>query len=92
MSPIVINAQPTNFVPPNKVKDKKLSSQSDLEPSREPPGDEGDIEKAREERKANGRKISFVIFVSLMCLALYHIVQRKTTILAGVSWLSRGIK
>lgn len=41
-------------------------------------------DEAREERKATGRSVAIVIFLSLMCLALYHVVQRKTTILAGV--------
>ena len=44
-------------------------------------------EEAREERKATGRSVAIVIFLSLMCLALYHVVQRKTTILAGVSFI-----
>lgn len=47
--------------------------------------DDDNTETAREERKATGRTVAVVIFLCLMCLAIYHVIQRKTTILAGVS-------
>lgn len=39
----------------------------------------------QEERKATGRTIAIVIFLSVMCVALYQVVQRRKTALAGVS-------
>lgn len=57
-----------------------------LESIQETPKDEDDTEVAREERKATGRSVAILIFLCLMCLALYHVVQRKTTILAGVGF------
>lgn len=69
-----------------KIKDEVKLSQSKPEvvPVVEEKSEE-EIERAREERKATGRTIAIVIFLSLMCLALYQVIQRKTTILAGVS-------
>lgn len=58
--------------------------------------EEIDDGEAREERKATGRSIAIGIFIALMFLALYHVIQKKTTILAGVSFffllhMSNGI-
>lgn len=69
----------------DKIKEKDIKTES-LEES-PGPGEEVNDEEAREERKATGRSVAIVIFLSLMCLALYHVIQRKTTILAGVSCL-----
>lgn len=66
----------------DKNKDKEIKTDSLVEES---PGEVKNEEEAREERKATGRSVAIVIFLSLMCLALYHVIQRKTTILAGVS-------
>lgn len=79
MSPILINAQTSGVTPPKAVK---KSSQSDLESTVD---DEAKVQKARDERKSTGRSIAIIIFLSLMCLALYHIFQKKTSVLAGVS-------
>jgi hypothetical protein len=79
MSPILINAQTSGVKPPKPVK---KSSQSDLESTVE---EEPTVQKARDDRKATGRSIAIIIFVSLMCLALYHIFHKKTSVLAGVS-------
>ncbi|CRK96620.1 CLUMA_CG009880, isoform A [Clunio marinus] len=85
MSPIIINSGTSNITPsskahrkdsPNKEKNHELSDE-------EQKLEEG-TEKAREERKATGRSIAIIIFLSLMCLALYHVIKKKTTILAGV--------
>lgn len=45
---------------------------------------EENTEKSREERRATGRTIAIVIFVILMCTAIYHVIQKKTTVLTGV--------
>lgn len=64
----------------------KNAPQSDIELDMNQEGakDNDDTEIAREERKATGRSVAIVIFLCLMCLAIYHVIQRKTTILAGV--------
>lgn len=48
---------------------------------------EESTEKAREKRRATGRTITIIIFVIVMCTAIYHIIQKKTTVLTGVSSL-----
>ncbi|KAL7038871.1 hypothetical protein ACKWTF_009723 [Chironomus riparius] len=73
MSPILINST-SNVIPKtshnnNIVEEEKVEEETEI---------------AREERKATGRSIAIIIFLSLMCLALYHVIQKKTTILAGV--------
>ncbi|KAG5682265.1 hypothetical protein PVAND_011629 [Polypedilum vanderplanki] len=70
MSPIIINSTNPIIHKSNNLDDEEKG--------------EEDTEKAREERKQTGRSIAIIIFLSLMCLALYHVIQRKTTILAGV--------
>lgn len=88
MSPILINstsnvtANATAF--PKKLKKSPSDVESTVSLSRDSIKNE-ETEEAREERKATGRSIAIVIFLSLMCLALYHVVQRKKTVLAGVS-------
>lgn len=90
MSPIIVNAG-TSSLSSHMVNTRKnpLSPEEpDLVSHGETTDEQksaADTEKAREERKATGRSIAIMIFISLMCLALYHVVQRKTTILAGVS-------
>lgn len=79
--------RPTKILPPNETAIKVSQSQSDMQSALETPQEEDrNDEEAREERKATGRSVAIFIFLSLMCLALYHIVQKKTTILAGVSF------
>lgn len=64
-----------------RKKDKEIKTDSIDEST----GEVEDEEDAREERKATGRSVAIVIFLALMCLALYHVIQKRTTILAGVS-------
>lgn len=69
--------------PKKFMETPKPPEPSELKPvSDQPPEDEED---KREQRRATGRSVAIVIFLSLMCLALYHVIQKKTTILAGVS-------
>lgn len=87
MSPILINST-SNVSVPNTVKVKKYSKsevESVMSSSEDGVKTEAEIENAREERKATGRSVAIIIFLSLMSLALYHVIERKTTILAGVS-------
>lgn len=85
MSPILVNTG--TYVPPSPMVKQKKVGKSDVVSSFDPPQDEKKNEvEAREERKATGRTIAIIIFLCLMCLALYHVIQRKTTILAGVSF------
>lgn len=79
MSPIIINSTVNN----NLSKPKMNRKNADLEvPSVE--AVEENTEKAREERRATGRTIAIIIFVVLMCTAIYHVIQKKTTVLTGV--------
>lgn len=94
MSPILINSSTNNAPASSSFHQKKLS-QNDLESTLEAANEDPHTEIAREERKATGRSVAIVIFLSLMCLALYHVIQRKTTILAGVScttWTASGLR
>lgn len=75
MSPILVNAGTSNLVNTGSITP---CDHSEIK-------NEEDIEDAREERKATGRSIAIIVFISLMCLALYHVIERKKTILAGVS-------
>lgn len=80
MSPIIINSTVNN----NLAKPKMNRKTPDLEvPSVD--AVEENTEKAREERRATGRTIAIIIFVVLMCTAIYHVIQKKTTVLTGVS-------
>lgn len=81
MSPIIINSTVNNNLSKPKMNRKNVP---DLEvPSVE--AVEENTEKAREERRATGRTIAIIIFVVLMCTAIYHVIQKKTTVLTGVS-------
>lgn len=64
---------------------QKLEQSIKAEPSIDKPEDEDDEDSREEERRATGRSIAIVVFLSLMCLALYHVIEKKTTVLAGVS-------
>lgn len=87
MSSILINSTAKVVKMPKSIK------KDEVEPNHQNPEspegaekNEEQTEEAREDRKATGRSIAIIIFLSLMCLALYHVVQRKTTVLAGVSF------
>lgn len=83
MSPIIINSTVNNNLSKPKIKNKEVP---EVEPTVEDEGkSDENIEKAREERRATGRTIVIIIFVVLMCTALYHVIQKKTTVLTGVS-------
>lgn len=63
----------------------RMQSQSEIKSISETSRtEERNDEEAREERRATGRSVAIVIFLSLMCLAIYHVFDRKTTILASV--------
>lgn len=97
MSPILINTGTTNLtttsptVGTKKVKKPMSEVEPTLEQSQVISKSDEETEEAREERKATGRSIAIIIFLSLMCLALYHVVQRKKTVLAGVSTITSGL-
>lgn len=94
-APKKVTEAPKKFVDdPKKVTEaqKKLTQTPNLplEPSEikstadSPPAEVKDDEESRDKRRATGRSVAIVIFLSFMCLALYHVIQRKTTVLAGV--------
>lgn len=97
MSAILFNSGATTKIgivqPQKETKIKIVQTHSKLEAPPEPLQEENrDDEESREERKATGRSVAIFIFISLMCLALYHVIQKKTTILAGVRLQKRILK
>lgn len=91
--------EPKKFVEASKIvaEAPKLLAQTPkipLEPNEikstadSPTAEVKDDEESRDKRRATGRSVAIVIFLSFMCLALYHVIQRKTTVLAGVGWAS----
>ncbi|XP_070500968.1 uncharacterized protein [Chironomus tepperi] len=83
MSAILISST-SNVIPKSHISSSINNNNVVCPPIPEEEKVEEETEIAREERKQTGRSIAIIIFLSLMCLALYHVIQRKTTILAGV--------